>query len=150
MSPIIARMTPEPISLDALERELSRPENGAQIVFSGVVRDNNRSRRVVAVTYDVHAPLAERTFREIGEEARARWGEELRVAILHRSGRVVVGEACLVIAVASPHRDEAYEASRWVLDQFKARSPVSKQEHYADGVSEWLEGRPLRAATTAA
>jgi molybdopterin synthase catalytic subunit len=150
MSSIIARMTSDPISLDALERELSRSENGAQLVFSGVVRDNNHGRRVVAVTYDAHARLAEETFREIGEEARARWGEELAVAILHRSGRVVVGEACLVIAVGSPHREAAFEASRWVLDEFKARSPVRKQEHYADGGSEWLKAKPLRATTSVA
>lgn len=150
MSSIVARMTSDPISLDALERELSRAENGAQIVFSGVVRDHNRGRRVVAVTYDAHVPLAEKTFREIGEEARARWGEDLRVAILHRSGRLVVGEASLVIAVGSPHRDAAYEASRYVLEQLKTRSPVWKQEHYADGASEWLRGHPLRATTPAA
>jgi molybdopterin synthase catalytic subunit len=149
MTSIVARMTAEPISLDALQRELSRAENGAQIVFSGVVRDHNRGRRVVAVTYDAHVPLAEKTFREIGEEARARWGERLSVAILHRSGRLVVGEASLVIAVGSPHRDAAYEASRYVLEQLKTRSPVWKQEHYADGESEWLRGHPLRATTAA-
>jgi molybdopterin synthase catalytic subunit len=150
MTSIIARMTPDPISLDALERELSSDDNGAQIVFSGVVRNENRGRRVVAVTYEAHAPLAEETFREIAAEARARWGEALRVAILHRSGRVVVGEACLVIAVGSPHREAAFEASRWVLDEFKARSPIRKQEHYADGESEWLKAKPRRVATTVA
>lgn len=150
MTAILARMTPDPISLDALEDELSSDDNGAQIVFSGVVRNSNRGRRVVAVTYEAHAPLAEETFREIGAEARARWGEELRVAILHRSGRVVVGEACLVIAVGSPHREAAFEASRWVLDEFKARSPIRKQEHYADGQSEWLMAKPRRMVTTVA
>lgn len=150
MSSIVARMTSDPISLDLLARELSLAENGAQIVFSGVVRDHNRGRRVVAVTYDAHAPLAEKTFRDIGEEARARWGEGLRVAIVHRSGRLVVGEASLVIAVGSPHREAAFEASRYVLEQLKTRSPVWKQEHYADGGSEWLRGHPLRAGAPAA
>jgi molybdopterin synthase catalytic subunit len=150
MSSILARMTSDPISLDLLARELSLAENGAQIVFSGVVRDHNRGRRVVAVTYDAHVVLAEKTFREIGEEARARWGERLSVAIVHRSGRLGVGEASLVIAVGSPHREAAFEASRYVLEQLKTRSPVWKQEHYADGESEWLRGHPLRAGATAA
>ncbi len=149
MSSIVARMTSEPISLDLLSRELALDENGAQVVFSGVVRDHNRGRRVVGVTYDAHVPLAEKTFREIAEEARARWGERLAVAIVHRSGRLAVGEASLVIAVGSPHREAAFEASRWVLEQFKTRSPVWKQEHYADGESEWLRGHPLRRASVA-
>jgi molybdopterin synthase catalytic subunit len=150
MSSIVARITPEPICLDAVARELSLPENGAQIVFSGVVRDHNRGRRVVAVTYDAHATLAEKTFREIGEEARALFGERLSVAIIHRSGKLAVGEASLVIGVGSPHRDAAYEASRWLLEQLKTRSPVWKQEHYADGESEWLRGHPLRSKAPAA
>jgi molybdopterin synthase catalytic subunit len=146
---VLARMTSEPISLDLVARELSRSGNGAQIVFSGVVRDHNRGRKVIAVSYDAHVPLAEETFREIGEEARARWGEDLAIAILHRTGRLEVGEASLVIAAGSPHRDAAYEASRYVLEQLKTRSPVRKQEHYADGQSEWLRGHPLRAGATA-
>lgn len=146
---VLARITAEPISLDLVARELARSGHGAQIVFSAVVRDRNRGRTVIGVSYDADVPLAEKTFREIGEEARARWGADLALAILHRTGRLAVGDACLVIAASSPHRDAAYEASRYVLEQFKTRSPVWKQEHYADGESEWLRGQPLRAGAAA-
>ncbi len=147
MRSIVARITPDPISHDLALSELSRPEHGAQIVFSGVVRDHNRGRRVLGVTYDAHVPLAEKTFHQIAEEALARWGERLTVVVLHRTGRLLVGEASLVIGVGAPHRDEAYEASRYVIEQLKKRSPMWKQEHYDGGDSEWLGGHPIRAGS---
>ncbi len=144
MSSIRVEMTDEPLSADACSRFLRRDDAGAEIVFSGVVRNRNDGRPVIAVTYDAHRPLAETTFREIAEEACARWGADLSVAIAHRAGRLSVGEVSVVIGVASPHRDEAYEASRYVIEQLKVRSPVWKKEHYADGDSEWLKGHSLR------
>jgi molybdopterin synthase catalytic subunit len=148
MSGILARVTSEPISRELVERELSRPGHGAQLVFSGVVRDHDAGRRVLAVTYDAYVLLAERTFREIAEEARARWGEGLRVVVVHRSGRLEVGEASLVVGVGAAHREEAYEASRYVIEQLKKRSPVWKQEHYAEGDSAWLSGHSLRGGAS--
>lgn len=142
---VFARVVTAPVGAEQVAAALSAPEHGAQLVFWGVVRDENEGRRVEAVTYDVHPPLAEQTFREIGREALARFGEELRIVIVHRSGRLDVGEVSVVVAVASGHRDEAYEASRYVIEQLKVRSPIWKQEHYADGDSEWLRGHQLRA-----
>lgn len=144
MSSIVARVTDEPLSIEPLSRALRRDGAGAQLVFSGVVRDRNDGRRVLAVTYDAHPALAERTFREIAEEARARWGADLGVVVAHRTGRLAAGEVSVVIGVASAHRDAAYQASRYVIEQLKVRSPVWKQEHYAEGDSTWLEGRSLR------
>ena len=143
MRSIQVTMTDEPLSADALSRELCRDDAGAQIVFSGVVRNRNEGRPVLAVTYDAHRPLAEQTFRDIAEEVCARWGD-LSVVIAHRAGRLSVGEVSVVIGVASPHREEAYQASRYVIEQLKLRSPVWKQEHYADGESDWLKGHSLR------
>lgn len=143
MSSILAKVTGAPIAHDEVARELAGSGYGAQVVFRGVVRDVNEGRRVRAVTYDAHPPLAEKTFREIGEEAHARWGEELRVLIVHRTGRLEVGEASVVIGVASAHRDAAYEASRYCIEQLKVRSPIWKKEHYAEGDSEWLQGHAL-------
>jgi molybdopterin synthase catalytic subunit len=108
------------------------------------VRDHNEGKKVSAVSYDVHAPLAEKTFREIGLEAQERWGHDLRIAIIHRAGRLEVGEASVVVGVGSGHRDEAFQASRYLIEQVKVRSPIWKQEHYADGDSEWLQGHSLR------
>jgi molybdopterin synthase catalytic subunit len=144
MSPVVARIANDPISAESVAQALCRPDSGAQLVFCGVVRNRNEGRPVVAVTYDAHLPLAEKTFLEIGTEACAHWGAGLSVAVVHRVGRLSVGEVSVVIGVASPHRDVAYEASRYVIEQVKVRSPVWKQEHYADGDSEWLKGHSLR------
>jgi molybdopterin synthase catalytic subunit len=150
MSSILAKIVSAPIVHEDVARELAGAECGAQVVFWGLVRKLNEGRTVLAVTYDAHAPLAEKTLREIGEEARGRWGADLRVVIMHRTGRLEVGEASVVIGVASPHRDEAYQASRYIIEQIKVRSPIWKQEHYADGDSEWLAGHSLSRRGTPA
>jgi len=143
---VVAQVVSEPIRPEAVAARLSAAGCGAELLFHGTVRNTNEGRPVVAVSYDVFAPLAEETFRAIGDEAVARWGPELRVAVVHRSGRLAVGEVSVVVGVASPHRDEAYLASRYVIEQLKVRSPIWKQEHYADGDSEWLLGHSLRTA----
>lgn len=142
---ILVRMTDEPLSIDAFSRTLCRDDAGALLMFSGVVRNRNDGRQVLAVTYDAHRQLAEQTFRDIAREACERWGADLSLVVAHRAGRLSVGEVSVVIGVASSHRDEAYQASRYVIEQLKVRSPVWKQEHYADGDSHWLKGHALRA-----
>lgn len=149
MSAIQVRMTNESLAIDAFSATLCRDDCGAQVIFCGVVRNLNEGRQVLAVTYDAHRALAEKTFREIAEEARALWGADLRVLVAHRTGRLAVGDVSVLIGVASPHRDEAYLASRYVIEQIKVRSPVWKQEHYADGDSGWLKGHPLLATSYA-
>jgi len=143
MGAVIARVVAEPIAEQAVAAELAEPGHGCQLVFRGVVRDLNLGRAVRAVTYDAHAPMAERVFREIGEEARQRWGAGLGVAIVHRVGRLEVGEASVLIVVGAAHRDEGYQASRYAIEQLKRRAPIWKQEHYADGDSEWVKGHSL-------
>jgi molybdopterin synthase catalytic subunit len=144
MSPVVARVVSERIRHESVANELFAPGNGAELLFWGVVRNTNEGKPVTAVSYDVHAPLAEKTFRDIGEEARGRWGKDLRVVVIHRRGRLEVGEASVVVGVGSAHRDEAYQASRYIIEQLKVRSPIWKQEHYVDGDSEWLAGHSLR------
>jgi molybdopterin synthase catalytic subunit len=146
---VFAQVVTAPIRTEAVLAELAAPASGAELLFLGVVRNRNEGRPVVAVSYDVFAPLAERTFREIGEEARARFDPGLRVAIVHRAGRLEVGEVSVVVAVASAHRDEAYRASRYAIEQLKVRSPIWKQEHYVDGDSAWLLGHSLRGTDAA-
>jgi molybdopterin synthase catalytic subunit len=143
---VVAKVVSAPIRTSAVLAELAAAENGAELLFHGVVRNRNEGRPVQAVSYDVFAPLAETAFREIGEEAVARFGPGLRVVVVHRSGRLEVGEVSVVVGVASPHRDEAYGASRYVIEQLKVRAPIWKQEHYVDGDSAWLLGHTLRAA----
>jgi molybdopterin synthase catalytic subunit len=117
--------------------------HGAQILFFGVVRKVNRGRQVVAVAYDAFPPLAEATLTEICEEARARWGKDLCFRLIHRTGTLQVGEISLAISVSSKHRDESYQASRYVIEELKNRAPVWKKEFYEDGESEWLKGHAL-------
>ncbi len=119
------------------------PGCGAQVQFWGLVRNLHQGRSVVAVTYDAFRPLAEATLREIAQEAEARFGPDLGVAVFHRVGRLEVGEASVAIATSSPHRDAAYQANRYVIEQIKVRLPVWKQEHYVDGESAWLPGHSL-------
>jgi len=147
---IVSRVVSEPIEYEAVLREASAGGFGAQVVFWGVVRDENEGRPVVAVTYDAHPALAERTFRDIAVEACQRWGDDLSVVVIHRTGRLAVGEASVAVGVGSPHRDEAYLASRYVIEQLKVRSPVWKLEHYREGDSEWLRGHSLRRAPESA
>jgi molybdopterin synthase catalytic subunit len=138
----------DPIRPEHVAAMLSGRECGAQLVFWGLVRDSNEGRRVEAVSYDAHAQLAEKSFREIGQEALERFGRDLRIVVMHRTGRLVVGEVSVVIGVASGHRDDAYAASRYIIEELKVRSPVWKQEHYVDGDSEWLRGHALRTAAS--
>jgi molybdopterin synthase catalytic subunit len=119
------------------------PGNGAGALFVGVVRDLNQGRKVRGVSYDVFAPLAEQNFAEICAEAQDKWGEDLRLFVIHGKGRLAVGGLSVIIAAGSPHRGEAFAACRYVIEEIKSRSPVWKQEHYVDGDSEWVKGHAL-------
>lgn len=140
---VFVRVSEVPISGDLALGRVNGPKLGAQTLFLGVVRDRNLGRNVEAVSYDAFEPLAEATLREICEEARTKWGEGIRLAVFHRTGRLGVGETSVAIAVGSPHRDEGYRASRYVIEELKKRAPIWKKEHYEDGESEWLKGHAL-------
>ena len=140
---ITVAVVEEPISLDQMSAMIAHPAHGAQVFFHGVVRDFNEGKPVVAVSYDAFNPLVECTFADICGEAQEKWGRSLRIALFHRVGRLVVGEISVAIAVAAPHRKEAYQASRYIIEQVKVRAPIWKKEHYVDGDSEWLKGHEL-------
>ena len=106
--------------------------NGAQTLFVGTVRNLNQGKQVLGVSYDVFEPLAKQSFMEICTEAQARWGKALSLYVVHGKGRLPVGGVSIVIAAGSPHRDEAFKACRYVIEQIKHRSPIWKLEHYAE------------------
>lgn len=133
------RVTADPIDVAALLASVPSPADGAVLLFVGVVRDENDGRSVASLEYEAYAEMAERKMREIANEARARWSVG-RVALVHRVGRLDVGEASVAIAVASPHRAEAYEASRYLIEQLKRRVPVWKREGYVKGETRWVPG----------
>lgn len=128
---------------ESLLRWVGDPAHGAQVSFFGVIRNHNLGRPVLAVSYDVYEDLALNLFGELVRAARDRWGASLRVAILHRRGRLEIGDLAVAIVVSCPHRDEAYQASRFLIEEVKHRAPIWKQEHYLEGSSEWVQGHSL-------
>jgi molybdopterin synthase catalytic subunit len=126
--------------LDAVEvtAVASDPACGAVVTFIGTVRDNNTGRQVRYLEYEAFEPLAIKAFERIAQEAAARW-PDVRLAIHHRTGRVEIGEASVVIAVASPHRADAFAVSRYAIERLKQIAPIWKHEHF-DGGEVWIEG----------
>lgn len=109
---------------------------GAVVTFVGTVRDNSLGHSIQYLEYSAYEPMAEAEMRRIAGEVRERWN--LPCAIVHRLGRLQVGEASIVVAVASPHRKEAFEACHWALDEVKTRVPIWKKEVANDGFW-WVE-----------
>lgn len=118
------------------------PAHGAIDTFIGVVRNHHEGQQVTGITYDVHAPLAEKALREICEEAAGIW-PETRYYVAHYKGSLDIGGTSVLIAVSAAHRAESFDGCRYVIEEIKTRAPVWKQEHYPDGRSEWLPGHSL-------
>src|SRR5215218_2820827 len=118
------------------ESLVAHPGAGAIATFIGTVRDHGRGQAVTHLEYEAYAPAAELTMAQIGDEIRERWGID-QIAIVHRVGSLAVGEASVVISVASAHRDAAFEACRYAIQRIKEIVPIWKKEHYGDGAT-WL------------
>ena len=125
----------DPIDLDGLLG--TSPADGAVCVFVGVVRDENQGRGVERLEYEAYEDMALPLMKDIAAEARRRYPVS-EVRLVHRLGRLEIGEASVVVAVAAPHRDEAFAACRFAIDTLKAKVPIWKKEHYSDGTA-WLE-----------
>ena len=131
-----ATLTRDVIDTAALSN--TEPEDGALCVFTGVVRNHNDGKSVLYLEYEGYEEMVVSIFEEIAGEAKKRFGVT-RVRIVHRLGRMEIGEASVAVAVSSPHRKEAFEACRFAIDTLKHKAPIWKKEFYADG-SSWLEG----------
>jgi molybdopterin synthase catalytic subunit len=114
------------------------PADGAVCVFYGVVREDSRNKKVRWLEYDAYPEMAEKKMRDILDEVARKWPEQ-RAAIVHRIGRLEIGEASVVIAVGSPHRGESFDACRYVIDRVKQEVPIWKKEVFTDGEA-WVEG----------
>lgn len=136
-------ITSEPIEPGDVLSRVGAEEDGAVILFLGIVRDHNDGRPVSGIEYRAYREMAEDVLDEIAGEVTERWSTD-RVAVVHRVGTLEVGEASVAIAVSTPHRAEAYEASRYVIEAIKERLPVWKREHYVDGERRWVPGRRPR------
>ena len=137
MEPLIV-LTHEQLNRDALIAAVSHSSVGGIVVFEGVVRDNARGKQVRYLEYETYQEMAEQQIRTIITEAQQRWGVE-RVAVAHRFGRLEIGEASVIIVVATPHRGEAFEACRYIIDTLKKTVPIWKKEVATNG-EEWVEG----------
>jgi len=133
-----ARLTSDPIPSREIIESIKHPSDGAIAVFEGVVRDNSRGRRTLYLDYEGYEQMAVRKIEELVASARARF--DIRDAlIVHRVGRVVVGETSVLIVVASAHRAAAFDACRWLIDTLKRTVPIWKKEFFEDG-AVWADG----------
>lgn len=130
------RVGPEPLDPVAVEAMVSDPSCGAILTFTGTVRDHARGKEVSQLEYEAYPEAAGKMLAKIAAEIGERWGID-RVAIHHRTGIVPIGEASVVISVASPHRDEAFQACRHAIERIKEIVPIWKRESYGDG-DAWI------------
>ena len=134
---MIVELTSEPIDVPRLIAHVNKPSNGGICTFLGVVRDTAEGRPVLTLGYEAYDSMAVAQMRAIVEEAMQRWDLD-DVALSHRTGELQVGEASVAIAVGTPHRAEAFEACRFIIDTLKTRVPIWKKEFFQDG-AVWVE-----------
>ena len=133
----------EKIDAQTMVDGLKRPEDGAVSVFDGIVRNNTRGRRTLYLDYEAYEEMALRQMEGLAERAIADF-EVRDVAIIHRLGRLEIGETSVLIVVASAHRRAAFDACRWIIDTLKKTVPIWKKEYFEDG-TVWADGEPFPA-----
>jgi molybdopterin synthase catalytic subunit len=131
----------ERIDADGVVSAMKAGSDGAVCVFDGIVRDNTRGRQTLHLDYEAYSDMAIAQMRGLAEEAVAKYGVR-DVAIVHRLGRLVVGETSVLIVVSSAHRGAAFDACRWLIDTLKKTVPIWKRETFVDGVV-WADGEPF-------
>ena len=142
-SPTAVRLTREVIDSETLVRDAKRSEDGAVVVFDGIVRNNSRGRQTLYLDYEAYEEMALKQMGELAAESLKKFGVR-HVSIIHRLGRLQVGETSVLIIVSSAHRAQAYEASRWLIDTLKKTVPIWKKETFVDG-AVWADGEPFPA-----
>ena len=132
------------IKISDAEEFIASSRFGANIIFTGTVRDSNEDKKVIGITYDSHDEMVTKSFEEIYNETEKKLNiKDRAVFIEHGKGYVKLGEMSIIIAVACRHRDQAYELSRYIIEEIKNRSPIWKKEHYINEDSQWLKGNPI-------
>ena len=142
------QITNEPLDPEEITARVKDDANGAVVTFLGTTRRDTGGREVLYLEYEGYRPMADNKLAEIAEEMRERWGIE-NVAMFHRLGRLEIGEISLVVAVASPHRREAFAACQYSVDRIKRTVPIWKKEFFEDG-AVWVESPEDVAAREAA
>ena len=139
-------ITDEMINLQQFFSGESPQSCGATASFAGIVRNHDHGRVVKSLYYDCYISMAEKMMKTLIEETKTRWVVE-KVRVLHRIGRLEVGEVAVAIAVSSAHRAEAFEACRFMIEGIKEKVPIWKKEIFEDGMSEWVSCAHVEAAT---
>ncbi|MBM3216331.1 molybdenum cofactor biosynthesis protein MoaE [Candidatus Poribacteria bacterium] len=130
-------MTSDPIDESAVRALVDSPSSGAIVVFLGIVRNHAEGRAVAALEYEAYEPMAVKTLTDIASEAASQWNLD-HAAVVHRAGRLKIGEASVAIAVSSAHRAEAFAACAQIMDRIKQDAPIWKREIWADGGERWV------------
>lgn len=141
--PVFTALTRERIDAEKLVSEAKDGADGAVVVFDGIVRNNSRGRQTLHLDYEAYEEMAAKQMAELAREARAKF-DVRQVTIVHRLGRLVVGETSVLIVVASAHRAQAFDACRWLIDTLKKTVPIWKKETFVDG-AVWADGEPFPA-----
>ncbi len=140
-TPDLIAIVKEPIETLAVLNRLKRPQDGAVVVFEGVVRDHTRARRTLYLDYEAYEPMAIKQMHTLAEQARERFAVSA-ISVIHRLGRLEIGETSVLIVVSSEHRAVAFEACRWLIDTLKKTVPIWKKEYFEDG-AVWADGEPF-------
>ena len=135
----------EQIKISDAERFIASSKFGANIYFTGTVRNLNDNKEVTGITYDSHDEMVIKSFEEIYNETEQKLNiQDKAVFIEHVKGYVKLGEMSIIIAVACKHRDQTYVLSRYIIEEIKKRTPIWKKEHYINEDSQWLKGNPIK------
>ena len=135
----------EQIKISDAEKFIASSKFGANIYFTGTVRNLNDNKEVTGITYDSHDEMVIKSFEEIYNETEQKLKiQDKAVFIEHVKGYVKLGEMSIIIAVACKHRDQAYVLSRYIIEEIKKRTPIWKKEHYINEDSQWLKGNPIK------
>ena len=143
MGTIKVEVTQEEIDLRVISEWQPSQTHGATNMFVGQVRSNNLGKQVVAVEYDCYEELCKKVFFEIAREATSKWGLDSNILVIHRHGKLKVGEPSVAIIATTGHRDESYRITRYIIEEIKMRAPIWKKEFYTDGETEWVKGHAL-------
>lgn len=140
------RVSDQVIDVEGAKQQVADNSCGALVVFEGWIRDHNEGQEVERLEYEVYRPLAEKEGARIIDEAIEKFSVSHAVCI-HREGLLELGEIAVIVCVSSPHRGEAFDACRYIIDHIKTRLPIWKKEHYVSGVSEWVNCEHCAAAS---
>ncbi len=138
----IVRLQTKPIKIEDFISTYKN-NHGCESIFTGYVRNTNDGKSVKYMEYTAHKKLARNTMITMVEEAKEEWGKTLDIIIVHRLGKLELGEISVYISVRAPHRDVAYSASRYLIEELKKRVPIWKKEFCDDDNHAWLDGVPL-------